>query len=128
MLEPSWLHVENGPIPGRYPLQELPGGNYLKRTRQNVADSDGSLVISFGELSGGTLKTVSFCERLEKPMLLVDAPRNSTEVAAIQAAGFVLSSSIKVLNVAGPRESKHLGARVYAEHVVRKLMVIDGSR
>lgn len=119
---PEGRKAEDGPIPDRYPLQEQPGADFLKRTRRNVVDSDGTLVIALGEPAGGALKTVRLRERLGKPVLVVNALRNNPEVAAIQAAEFVLSRSIKVLNIAGPRESKHAGARAYAEQVVCRLL------
>ena len=39
---PKGRKAEDGPIPERYPLQELPGADYLHRTRRNVVDSDGT--------------------------------------------------------------------------------------
>lgn len=85
-------------------------------------------MISFGVLTGGTLRTVRYCERLSKPVLVFDGLRTNAEDVAVQAAEFVRAHSIKVLNVAGPRESKHAGSKTYAELVVRKLFTIDGSR
>lgn len=119
---PEGRKAEDGQIPHRYPLEELPSADYLKRTRKNVAESDGTLVIAFGELAGGTLRTVRFCEGLKKPVLVVDALRTNADDVASQAIEFVRRNSIKVLNVAGPRESKMPGARAFAEQVVRKLL------
>jgi hypothetical protein len=125
---PEGRKAEDGPIPEGYPLQELPGADYLKRTRRNVADSDGTLVISFGESTGGTLATVRACQRLGKSLLVVDASRGNAQDVAAQAAEFVRVNSIKVLNVAGPRESKHAGAHDFAMQVVRKILTIDSAR
>ncbi|CAG1012336.1 hypothetical protein BURK2_04495 [Burkholderiales bacterium] len=47
---PDGRLAEDGPIPGRYPLQELKGGGHLERTRQNVADSAGTAIFHFGLL------------------------------------------------------------------------------
>jgi hypothetical protein len=99
---PEERKAEDGPTPDRYLLQKLPGADYLQRTRRNVVDSDGTLVIAFGEPAGGTLATVRFCERLRKPVLVVDALRTNAEDIAVQLAEFVLARSIKVLSVAGP--------------------------
>ena len=46
---PQDRKAEDGPIRGRYPVVELPGAGYRKRTRQNVIDSDGTLVHSNGK-------------------------------------------------------------------------------
>jgi predicted Rossmann-fold nucleotide-binding protein len=45
---------EFGKIPDRYPLRELEGGGFTERTLQNVKDSDGTVIIYSGKLSGGT--------------------------------------------------------------------------
>lgn len=122
---PEGRKAEDGPIPDRYPVQELIGADYRKRTRRNVVDSDGTLVIAFGKPSGRTLATVRTCERLGKPVLVVDATRGNAQDVAVQAAEFVRINSIKVLNVAGPRESKQAGANDFAIQVVHKLLTID---
>ncbi|MFH1186537.1 MAG: putative molybdenum carrier protein, partial [Chloroflexota bacterium] len=119
---PEGRQAEDHPIPDRYPVSELPGANYLRRTRQNVIDSDGTLVIYFTELTGGTLKTVQFCECFRKPALVLDGSELDPDTAASRAADFVRSLAIRTLNVAGPRESGHPGARAYAEQAVRCLL------
>lgn len=42
---PGDRSAEDGTIPERYPLTPLPGGGFRQRTRQNVADSDGTLIL-----------------------------------------------------------------------------------
>ena len=66
--------------------------------------------------------TVQFCERFNKPVLVLDGSKLKAETAALQAAAFVESHAIRTLNVAGPRESGHPGARAYAEHVIHLLV------
>ena len=114
--------AEDGRIPDRYPVVELRGADYLDRTRQNVIDSDGTLAIHFTELAGGTFKTVQFCEQFRKPVLVLDGNELDPEAAAGKATAFVRAQSIRTLNVAGPRESGHAGARAYAEQVVRRVL------
>jgi len=53
---------ESGKIPDRYPLKELKHGGNEERTLRNVHDSDGTVVIYFHELEGGTGYTVGCCE------------------------------------------------------------------
>jgi len=119
---PEGRVAEDGPIAPRYPVIELPGAGYRQRTRQNVVDSDGTLVVYFGELAGGTRETVRFCEHFRKPVLVVDGAIASPTQIAAKAADFVTTRGIAVLNVAGPRENNYPGARAYAEGVVRDLL------
>ncbi|MBI2994546.1 MAG: putative molybdenum carrier protein [Gammaproteobacteria bacterium] len=119
---PEGRKAEDGPIPDRYPVMELPGADYLDRTRQNAIDSDATVIIHFGLLTGGTESTRDFCLRYEKPLLLIDASTASEQLAVEQLAGFVRRHGVRVLNVAGPRASKSPAAHAYTFHVVSSLL------
>jgi hypothetical protein len=97
---------EFGGIPDRYPVRELETGGFTERTLQNVKDSDGTVVIYPGKLTGGTEQTVQFCVGQQRPHLLVDASRVSGDDAAKLIGEFVRKNKIDVLNVAGPRQSE----------------------
>jgi len=126
---PAGRVAEDGIVPARYPLSELPDGGYRERTRQNVVDSDGTLVIYLSELRGGTRETVRYCEALGKPVLALDAGASTPEEVAAAAWEFVKERGIAVLNVAGPRESGWAGACRYARGVVSMVLqrVISGQ-
>jgi Circularly permutated YpsA SLOG family len=105
---------EFGRIPDRYPLQELEDGGFTERTLQNVKDSDGTVIIYFGQLSGGTEQSVRFCVEQPRPQQLIDASRISAEEAAKLIADFVRKHKIQVLNIAGPRQSEWPAGYDYA--------------
>src|SRR5881227_4355964 len=96
---------EVGRIPDRYPVRELEHGGFTERTLQNVKDSDGTVIIYPGKLSGGTEQTVRFCIELQRPHQLIDASKISAKEAAKLIADFVRETKIDILNVAGPRAS-----------------------
>ncbi len=125
---PEGRTAEDGAIAERYPVVELPGAGYRQRTKQNVLDSDGTLVIFFGELAGGTLETVRFCEQLGKPALVCDGEKKSPDSIASEARSFAESNGIASLNVAGPRESTHPGARAFAAKVIAAVIRIEAER
>ena len=102
---PEGRKAEDGKIPSHYPVVVLPDADYLIRTRQNVIDSDGTLIIYFDTLSGGTEKTLQFCLDQNKPHLLINATNLSIEQAGIQIQEFVSNNTINILNIAGPRTS-----------------------
>jgi len=120
---------EFGTIPDRYPLQELELGNqegrsedrpsgletaapwqtrdsFAQRTAANVRDSDGTTIIYYDQLRGGTAYTVECCRHLQRPYELIEASQISTEDAAKLIANFVHKHKIEILNVAGPRQSE----------------------
>lgn len=96
---------ETGRIPARYPLQELANGGFAERTRQNVRDSDGTVVFFCKELHGGTEETIRYCREQQRPHLLLDAESVSLQDAARLIAQFVREQRVRTLNAAGPRAS-----------------------
>jgi Circularly permutated YpsA SLOG family len=98
--------AEDGTIPERYPVVELANAGYAERTAQNVADSDGTLIISNGEPVGGTRETVERCVENDKPCLVIDYKEMPTVDAAEKTLKFLKRHHIRRLNVAGPRASQ----------------------
>ncbi len=103
---PKGRLAEDGPIPARYQLQEIPSKDYLRRTEQNIIDSDGTVIFTCSaKLTGGSKRTAEFAVKHRKPWLHVRAtePMSAT-VEAVRT--FVTAHRISVLNVAGSRGSK----------------------
>lgn len=119
---PEGRLAEDGAIPDRYPLEVLSGADYGARTRRNVEDSDGTLILHRGRLSSGTLHTLTICEELLKPVCLVDGDAVAADAAAELARDFVVTNDIRRLNVAGPRASHWRDAQDYALEVIRGLL------
>jgi len=103
---PEGRLAEDGAIPEHYPLQELEGGDYRDRTRKNVLDSDGTAIIYFGEIEGGTESTLDDCVQLARPYKLIDGSDAQPGQAAKLIADFVREVGVYTLNFAGPRASK----------------------
>jgi hypothetical protein len=123
---PRGRKAEDGPIPARYPVVEMRVTAYRARTKQNVIDSEGTLVLFFGALSGGTLETLRIAEALAKPVLTLDCNAKTIEDAAVEALAFVRLNGIETLNVAGPRESSQPGAAQHARRLVHA--IIDAEK
>lgn len=118
---PQGRLAEDGTIPKRYPLADLPGG-YLQRTRKNVEDSDGTLVLIFGKATGGTARTIEVCQRIGRPHLVIDAGVTAMASAEQAVREFVRGHGITRLNVAGPRASKESRGYGYAHELVGRLI------
>lgn len=103
---PAGRRAEDGIIAARYPLQETPSADYAQRTTWNVRDSDGTLVLLAASPAGGTALTIQETERQGKPLLVMDL---HTLPSVSTVAHWLALHAIKVLNVAGPRESEAPG-------------------
>jgi len=100
---PKGRLAEDGVIPPSYHLNEMPTDSYALRTEQNVVDSDGTLILSHGPLSGGSALTQELAEKHERFCLHIDLNRIPAFKAAAMIAAWVVLHPIKTLNVAGPR-------------------------
>jgi hypothetical protein len=116
---PKGRRAEDGCIDERYPLQETPWEGYPQRTEWNVRDSDGTLILTCGEADRGTALTVELAQRKKKPRLVVDVG-GEVDVKAIRT--WAEENGIRVLNVAGPRESSSPGIHDRAAEVMRQLL------
>lgn len=116
--------AEDGPISGRYPLKETRRRAYYERTRLNVEDSDGTLIVTLGAPTGGTARTVEHAERIGRPVLIVDledaTKGGGSDLARVRE--WVAEYGVRVLNVAGPRESTRHGVYDLASDFLSRLL------
>lgn len=111
--------AEDGRIEERYPLTETPSEETAQRTEWNVRDSDGTLVLTQGEPSGGTALTIRLAGRLGRPFRVVDLAKGGD---AGKVKEWIRRNRIEVLNVAGPRESKSPGIQGEAMAFLRTVL------
>jgi hypothetical protein len=88
-------------VAARYGLKEHSDHGYAARTRENVATSDATVWI--GRRSPGFTATCNACNHLGKPFWANPSPE--------QLRAWTKRDSIRVLNVAGNRESLNPGIR-----------------
>ena len=69
---PKGRKAEDGTLSEQYQLQEMPTGSYPARTEKNILDSDGTLIVSHGRLTGGSARTKEFAEQHRKPWVHID--------------------------------------------------------
>lgn len=128
---PKGRKAEDGVIPEKYLLSEMKTADYLKRTEQNVIDSDATVIFTYGKPTGGSKKTVDFCVKHDKFHKSIDLSAMDDVEAASFLLGFLLNSSggilmfhrktipeNPVLNIAGSRESKAEGIQERVKNVI----------
>jgi hypothetical protein len=120
---PKGRKTEAGRLPVKYQLQELPTDSYPERTEQNVIDSDGTLIISHGLLTGGSAFTRKMAEKHGKPWIHIDANRVSVEAATEIIRAWLNGNDIEVLNVAGPRASKDPKIYSVTKEILKAVML-----
>lgn len=108
---PRGRMTEAGVLPEKYLLTEMPTASYPKRTEQNVLDSDGTLIVSHGNLAGGAEHTLKMARKHGKPCMHVDMEALHLKEAVKLIWEWIYQNEIEVLNVAGARASND--AKIY---------------
>lgn len=121
---PEDRQAEDGAIDVKYPLTPLAGAGYRRRTRQNVMDSDATVIIYHRQIlpNSGTQLTLKTCIDKHKPYLLIDMNVFDVAVSADYVWCFIEQYDIKRLNFAGPRESVVAGIQQFTQDVVERLI------
>ena len=87
----------------------MTGNVVIWRTRQNVIESDATLILNIGALDGGTLETAKFAKSFGKPHLILQLDGGVRNEDVQQLLDWLQRESIGALNIAGPRESEQPG-------------------
>ena len=122
---PKGRAAEDGPLGQQYCLQELDSYRYRDRTRKNVMESDGTLIVSYGPLTGGSALTEALAVRYDRPCLHLNMEYFSLDDAVCAVEQWLERNAVTTLNVAGPRASSD--ERIY--ETVRKIILsINGEK
>jgi hypothetical protein len=121
---PRGRRAEDGPLPAHYPLRETASAAYEVRTRENVLHADATLILTRGRVAGGTALTVAIARDLGRPFVVVDLA-GAADVEAVRE--WLARERVRVLNVAGPRESSHPGIYEDAGQFLRRLLAADSD-
>lgn len=118
----GWL-TEHGPeeaVLRNFGLVECGEEGYSARTRANIVDSDGTLLVGPCR-DGGSALTLEFARTLDKPLFQVAyAQGNVIEPAQIKEfRDWLQRSNIHILNVAGSRESDNPGIQEFTQAFLR---------
>ena len=125
---PRGRKTENGLLPDKYKLQEMPTTSYPKRTEQNILDSDGTLIICHGKLTGGSSLTRKLAKKHDRPWLHLDMDKLSVCDASKTTTSWIDRNGIQVLNVAGSRASKDLGIYKATMEILRTVLDSQGRQ
>jgi hypothetical protein len=126
---PLGRRAEDGKVPAEFDqLTEHENPDYNPRTRDNVRDSDGTLIVCPHPMTPGSKVTLRFCREQEKVVMVRDAAKvlDDPEAVAREVWAWIQLHKIETLNVAGTRESKCKGLQEEVACLVGNL--IDYAR
>ncbi len=114
---PRGRRAEDGRIPDRYALNETPSGDFPQRTEWNVIEATATLVLYDGRvpMSPGTRKTIALAAAVAEARSpqershrhhLINLHPHAYPVTALGYWLKCIRPDARVVNIAGPRESK----------------------
>ena len=106
---PKGRKTENGPLHETYSLKEMPTPHYRDRTRQNIIDSQATVVFTKGAPKGGSKLTLEIAKANDKPYCFIDLLDVDAFEGAIMLHAFIVDKGITHLNIAGSRASHDPG-------------------
>lgn len=115
---PKGRLAEDGKIDEKYPLTETASADPEERTKMNIDGSHGTLVIYSSEIDEGTVFTLQYAKTQMKPVYIV---KHGETLNKEEFRLWVDINRIKILNVAGPRESRDEGVYAFAGKVLENL-------
>ena len=122
---PKGRKTEEGPLPAKYDLKEMGTTSYPKRTEKNILDSDGTVIFTFGKLTGGSELTCKLAKQHGYPCLHVDLNKVSVGEGAELVRPWIEKHKIKILNVAGSRASKAPTIYDFAKQILKAAIGMD---
>ncbi|MGD8368675.1 MAG: putative molybdenum carrier protein [Desulfobacterales bacterium] len=93
-------------LPFAYTPHEMPAQRTLTAIEKNILESDGTLILTHGRLTGGSLLTKKLCKRHKKPWLHKDLTEKWYADVSSEIHSWVVKQGVEILNVAGPRADK----------------------
>ncbi len=114
---PKGRMAEDGMVPLKYTMTESDNPTYEHRTEQNVLNSDATLILSYLPMNGGTLMTKVHCDKHRKPYMVFNLKNHPKS----EILDWLQKINPKILNIAGPRESKNPGIYEISKNILLKL-------
>ena len=121
----GWL-TELGPRPvlKKLGLREHTSDKYPPRTKQNILDSDATLIIA-EHLDRGSALTRDLCYRLHKPVFHISLnDMEDSERTVQEVVHWLEKRHVQVINIAGNRESRSPGLQRQATTFLTKLFSV----
>jgi hypothetical protein len=112
-------------LPEKYKLKEMPTDNYSECIEQNIKDSKGTLIISYGKPTGDLDYARKVTLNHGQQLLGIDLNQTIPFKAASRVNDWVQLNHIDVLYVIGPKAISNPDAWKHTAHIVEGALLLD---
>ena len=117
--------TQNGLLPDKYELEEMPVAGFKEKIEQNVIGSDGTVIISHGHLSGGADYSQKMTEKHNRPCLHIDLNVTPPFMASPEINTWIIENDIEVLNVTGSRSSEDMNVHRDTFYIIEGTILLS---
>lgn len=110
-VAPKGYRTQFGPALelAKFGLTEDSSSSYVPRTRLNVQNADGTVIIASNIRSPGTLLTIECARKYNKPLKVISVQEKFEnglfETYVLEIVNWIIENRISILNVAGNRDT-----------------------
>ncbi len=117
--------TKTGTLPGKYRLKEMPTDNYSECIEQNIKDSKGTLIISYGKLTGDYDYARKMTLKHKRQLLGIDLNQTIAFEAASLIKDWIQLRHIDVLYVIGPSGNINSDIEKQTASIVEGALILD---
>jgi hypothetical protein len=117
--------TQTGTLPGKYRLKEMPTDNYSRCIEQNIKDSKGTLIISYGKLTGDSDYARKMTLQHKRQLLGIDLNQTIAFEAASLIKDWIQLRHIDVLYIIGPSGNINPDKEKQTAGIVESALILD---
>jgi hypothetical protein len=114
--------TDDGTLSKHYNIREIDTPSYFQRLEKNVKDSEGAVVLNYGQLVIGSRAVKDIAEKYHKPCLNVNLSKHPMNHAIALIRKWMTNHDIAIIYFTGTKTGGGLSPNVYDEVI----QVIEG--
>jgi hypothetical protein len=122
----GWCHrdrkIDGGILSKRYNVKEIDNPSYFQRLENNIVDSEGTVVLSYGQLVMGSKAVRDIAEKNNRPYLNVNLSKHPQNHAIALIRKWMTNNEITTVYFTGTKTGGGRSPNVYDEVI----QVIEG--
>ena len=121
---PAGRMAEDGIIPSMYHLVEITSANDPERTGKNIRNSDGTLIMNHGRLTGVARFAREHALKYNRPCLHINLSVTPVPKALPTIVDWIIRNRIEVLNVTGAKASRDADIYPKTYHILCSVIAL----
>jgi hypothetical protein len=114
--------TDGGVLPEHYNVSEIDNPSYFERLEKNVIDSEGTVVLTYGQMVVGSKAVKDVADKYNKPLLNVNLDGHYLDQTVSLIRKWMTEHEIDTIYFTGSKTGRSPGTKVYDEVI----QIIEG--